>query len=155
MKILIFSDSHGSVEGMAGAVERERPQQIFHLGDVVGDGQRLAERFPQIPLVQVRGNCDGDGELPEEREVLLGGKRFWLLHGHTRYVKLGIGMLEAEARSRGVDGVFFGHTHRPVCQFDGRMWTVNPGSCRGYQMSTCAVAELDGEGLRCRILELR
>lgn len=155
MKILIFSDSHGNVEYMRKAVEQEKPERVFHLGDVVRDGEKLQAMFPELPMDRVRGNCDFDDTLPEEREVLLGGKRFWLLHGHTYRVKWGYGPLMSEARARGVDGVFFGHTHQPLCQFDGRLWTVNPGSCKGYPMPTCAVAELDGDGLRCRILELR
>ena len=34
----------------------------------------------------------------------------------------------AEALSRGVDIVLFGHTHRPVAEKRGNLWIVNPGS---------------------------
>ena len=34
MKILILSDSHGSVESMEAVVARENPQALVHLGDL-------------------------------------------------------------------------------------------------------------------------
>ena len=36
MKLLVFSDSHGNVANMEDAVRREEPDQVLHLGDVVG-----------------------------------------------------------------------------------------------------------------------
>ena len=53
MKILVLSDSHGNVENMIRAVERESPRAIFHLGDCWRDGQRL--RQLRLPLPGGRG----------------------------------------------------------------------------------------------------
>ena len=58
MKILVFSDSHGNTDHMLTAVEREKPDRIFHLGDGWDDAQTLHRMFPDIPLEQVPGNCD-------------------------------------------------------------------------------------------------
>ena len=43
-------------------------------------------------------------------------------------VSLGLEGIYAEALSRGVDIVLFGHTHRPVAEKRGNLWIVNPGS---------------------------
>ena len=42
--------------------------------------------------------------------------------------ELGLEGIYAEALSRGVDIVLFGHTHRPVAEKRGNLWIVNPGS---------------------------
>ena len=39
MKILVFSDSHGRLGLMLDAIEKERPQRVFFLGDNYRDGQ--------------------------------------------------------------------------------------------------------------------
>ena len=75
MRILVLSDSHGCVEPMEQCVERVQPQVILHLGDCVRDAQRLEERYPQIPLLGVPGNCDYGGLDQPERLTELGGVR--------------------------------------------------------------------------------
>ena len=41
---------------------------------------------------------------------------------------MGNEILKDEARSRGVDIVMYGHTHRPVIEYDGDIIAINPGS---------------------------
>ena len=89
MRILVLSDSHGCVEPMEQCVERVQPQVILHLGDCVRDAQRLEERYPDIPLLGVPGNCDYGGLDQPERLTELGGVRILMMHGHTRRVKSG------------------------------------------------------------------
>ena len=48
MKILVLSDSHGDVDSMVEVVTKERPDAIFHLGDLIGDAQELHNEFPNI-----------------------------------------------------------------------------------------------------------
>ena len=55
MKILVLSDSHGNISNMEAAVEREQPRMILHLGDCWRDAERLAERYPDIPMEHVPG----------------------------------------------------------------------------------------------------
>lgn len=154
MKWLVFSDSHGSIDYMRRAVELESPDRVLHLGDMVRDGAKLRALFPKLPMEQVRGNCDGwSGDEPEEKEVFLQDRRVWMLHGHTYQVKLGTGLLASEARARGVDVVVFGHTHVPVCDWDGP-WIMNPGTVSGMPRATYGVIELTEKGLSCRIEEI-
>jgi len=151
MKWLVFSDSHGDVTTMRQVVLREKPDRILHLGDMVRDAERLRDSFPDIPMDNVRGNCDvGSFDVPEEKEVFFAGRRLWLLHGHTWSVKMGTGLLFSEARTRGVDCVLFGHTHRPLCDRDGAMWMLNPGSIGASPQGTYGVIELRDGQLYCR-----
>ena len=75
MKILVLSDSHGNISNMEAAVEREQPRMILHLGDCWRDAERLAERYPEIPMEHVPGNCDCRPEEPAEKLLFLGDCR--------------------------------------------------------------------------------
>lgn len=131
LKILVFSDSHGRLGHMIDAVEKENPNHIFFLGDNYRDGLSLADLYPEIPVSAVRGNCDW-GSGPDEEEVLLGGVRFLLTHGHKYNCKAGLGGLISEGRRRGVDMVCFGHTHQALhIQADENLWLFNPGTAGG------------------------
>ena len=87
MIILVLSDSHGAIAPMERAVEQTDPHLILHLGDCWRDGERLHDRFPEIPLEQVPGNCDFRPQIPAERLLEVRGKRILMCHGHTYGVK--------------------------------------------------------------------
>lgn len=133
LKILVCSDSHGHLGCMVDAVERENPDHIFFLGDNYRDGLELSQIYPTIPVTAVRGNCDwGSGS--DEEEVLLGGVRFLLTHGHKYGCKAGLGGLISEGHRRGVDMVCFGHTHQAMhIQADEGLWLFNPGTAGGVR----------------------
>jgi hypothetical protein len=58
--------------------------------------------------------------------------------------------LKEEARSRGVDIVMYGHTHKPVIDTSGGMIAVNPGSLtyprQAGRRPSYILMELDEEG---------
>ena len=81
MKILIFSDSHGSLAPMLEIVESQRPQEVFHLGDHLEDAQALSHAYPDLPVTMVPGNCDGWTGLPGRLMVERGGVPILLSHG--------------------------------------------------------------------------
>ena len=53
MKILVFSDSHRFLSGMVQAIEEEKPDQVIHLGDLMGDAEELSWRFQTLPICMV------------------------------------------------------------------------------------------------------
>lgn len=129
MRVLVFSDSHGRIQPMLDAVSSYAPEAVFHLGDVIRDGDRLREAFPRLPLFQVAGNCDLDpGGFPLEHMVELEGKAFFYLHGHTQRVKSSTDTAVRAARSLGADVLLFGHTHRPLNERRAGLLAVNPGA---------------------------
>lgn len=130
MKILVLSDSHGSMQTMIDAIFIEKPDCIIHLGDHIRDADRLSELYPQISMICVPGNCDymdnGPGHLVRE----LDGVRFLITHGHKYGVKTDLTRLTYAAMEAEASVAVFGHTHRAVLhEFDDRLVLFNPGSC--------------------------
>ena len=130
MKILVFSDSHGRLGHMLDAIEKERPQRVFFLGDNYRDGQALMDAYPDLPMELVRGNCDWD-KAPDELIVEAGGVTFLLTHGHRYGVKSGTSHLAQAAKEKGVDVACFGHTHEGLNMPDRGVWLFNPGTAGG------------------------
>ena len=129
MNILVLSDSHGNISNMEEAVEREKPDMILHLGDCWRDAERLAERYPDILMEHVPGNCDCRPEEPAEKLLFLGDCRVLICHGHTCGVKTSLLTAGLKAEQDHLDAFLFGHTHKPHLEYceDGLV-VLNPGS---------------------------
>lgn len=148
MKLLVFSDSHGSRDRMPEVAAQESPDVIFHLGDGWRDAEALHARYPEIPLYQVPGNCDFRSQAEPELLVTIQGKRILLCHGHTYGVKDSL-MMAGEAADRlELDAFLFGHTHRPLVSRRGKTLFLNPGSIGDfhpfYGVLTLRDGRLDG-----------
>jgi hypothetical protein len=126
-KILVLSDSHGNIENMVQAVSDTDPDMIIHLGDCWADAERLKAKIGDIQMEQVPGNCDCRQE-PEERILLVEGKKIMICHGHTRNVKSSYINLQYAAQERRVDAALFGHTHRIFYGTHNRIVYLNPGT---------------------------
>lgn len=70
----------------------------------------------------------------------------WTLY----YVSAGLDTLRKEAYSRGMDIVMFGHTHRPLIEYDKELTVINPGSLsyprQPGRKPSYIMMELDREG---------
>ena len=152
MTILVLSDSHGSIAPMEQAVLQTAPDEIFHLGDCWADAAALHRKFPDIPLVQVPGNCDYRPDLPSERLVTLDGKRILLCHGHTYGVKSSLLAAGYTAEEQHLDAFLFGHTHRPLCDYRGSTLFLNPGSIGRSPTPTYAVLRVESHKLYAEIV---
>lgn len=143
MKILVFSDSHGNVDHMVQAVDRERPDRIFHLGDGWQDARELHKLFPDIPMEQVPGNCDFRYTEPAVKVLDISGHRVVLCHGHMYQVKEGLMNLGYAAQEQKADLLLFGHTHIPTQEWAGRSLLVNPGSIGYWGKPSYAVVRME------------
>ena len=85
MKILVFSDSHGSLNGMYWAIEEHNPDQVIFLGDVLDDIDDVEHVYPRLPVCKVPGNCDGWSFTKEPVRKCLNfwGKKILMAHGHN------------------------------------------------------------------------
>ena len=154
MKILVLSDSHGNLENMIQAVEKETPRMILHRGDCWRDGERLHEHFPDIPFHQVPGNCDFRPTEPAEQLLFLEDKRVLICHGHTYGVKQSLLTAGYAAEEQNLDLFLFGHTHRPLVDKRGKTLFLNPGSIGDYYNSYYGIITLQKETLDGRIVSL-
>lgn len=156
MKLLILSDSHGSLKTMVNAVETEQPQVIVHLGDHWRDGSQLRTLYPHIPIYQVVGNCDLYHWEPGQENIQiieLGGVRFYLCHGHQHHVKMSLLRLRLAAQEVGARVALFGHTHSAYLQECEGILLMNPGSCSSFSRSY-GVIDVDAGGIRPAIRQL-
>ena len=157
MKILIASDIHGSAywtDRLAAAVEREQPDRIVLLGDLLYHGPRndlprdyapkrvipvLNRMAEQGTLIAVRGNCDAEvdqmvlyfpcmadyAELVDE-----GGTTLFLTHGHVYGAGFHNSVENLPALAAG-SAIVYGHTHVKVSEpvpDQPTIWAFNPGS---------------------------
>lgn len=115
MKFLIVSDTHGRMYNLEEAMEREEFDGMIHCGDVEGMDDLIKSKV-NGPCYMVMGNNDWFSNLPAEIQVNIDDYRAFITHGHNYGVSLGLEGIYAEALSRDVDIVLFGHTHRPVAE---------------------------------------
>lgn len=127
MKVLIVSDTHRKNENYFEAVNREKPDMVIHCGDAEGSEYALTESAG-CPVYIVLGNNDFFSTLPRELDLDIGPYKVWVTHGHNYYVSMSNEHIKREALVRGVDVVFYGHTHKPVVDRSGKVIAVNPGS---------------------------
>lgn len=129
MKLLVLSDSHGTMQYMCDAVEKEHPDYIIHLGDHDDEADELSCFYPDIPIAAVRGNCDRFSNKPDSRLAVYGGLKVFFCHGHTFGVKSGLLRVIYAAKEAGADILLFGHTHIPFHDVADGLTILNPGAC--------------------------
>lgn len=152
MRIGVFSDSHGDISpALRLQKELGHLDCLFHLGDYAADAQKLQAIF-DCPCYGVRGNCDFGSSAPLQQLVVLGGKRFLLLHGHQFYDRTSLLYL---AEQQQADMALYGHTHVPELSADRARLILNPGSLsrpRGGSKRSCALVLLENDTLNVRFV---
>lgn len=135
MKICVFSDSHGYAGNMIAAIELEKPDACFFLGDGERDIAGIIGKYPDLPFYVVRGNCDFGTEHSSSICCVADGVRIFATHGHLSNVKreMELDTLTSQALESGADIALFGHTHRQELTERFGVTLINPGSAgRGY-----------------------
>ena len=145
MKILVFSDSHGSDATIRRALELHvrTADLALHAGDGAHSFMLLSHEYPSVGFLAVRGNCDsirsmfgGSEPLSEEQHTSVCGHRLMLTHGHRFGVKSSTSALISYARVKGADIIVFGHTHEPCERYVpasdglGEVRLFNPGAAK-------------------------
>jgi len=152
MKIIVLSDSHGDIDKAEEAVRTNSDAGlIIHLGDYFRDAQKLANKFPNIPVEYIYGNSDFLVEnFQAERLIECCGKKIFLTHGHRYSVKMGYEKLYKKAEELGVDILLFGHTHVTELVKRGNYYILNPGSIsepRDYAYESYAIIKIENDVL--------
>lgn len=145
MKWVIASDIHGSFyycEKLFEAVEREQPDKILLLGDLLYHGPRNDLPRDYAPkkviamlnehkteLLCVRGNCEAEVDqmvlefpvMAEYAVISYGTHLIFATHGHVLNEK-------NEPMLQKGDILLHGHTHVPACTEHENYTYLNPGS---------------------------
>ncbi|MCR5040557.1 MAG: YfcE family phosphodiesterase [Clostridia bacterium] len=129
MRLLVISDSHGSVRNCAEILRREpEAEAIFHLGDGVSDLETLSSLIGSRPVCSVEGNCDFDSPRPKTLEAEFGDVKVFACHGDMLYVRHDLDMLESAARGAGARLALYGHTHIQRRDHRDGLEFFNPGA---------------------------
>ena len=147
MKVCVFSDSHGYTENMIAAIELEKPDLIFFLGDGERDIANVIDKYPDIPVYAVSGNCDFRTEMSSTLCCEIEGVTIYATHGHLSRVKYDYDLetLTSQAAEAGADIALFGHTHCQQLTDSRGVTLLNPGSIgRGYYPSYAILTIADG-----------
>ena len=150
MKVLVVSDTHGSLRNLERAVEAEAPfDLVIHCGDVEGQ-ERSVESICHAASWIVAGNNDFFGKLPKELTFMVGGHKAFLTHGHTYHIGYEPERVIAAARSRGCSLLFVGHTHVPQLYEKEGVLVMNPGSLtyprQRNRLPSYGVLEISADG---------
>ena len=150
MKVLVVSDTHGKNRMLEEIVKRVGPvDMLVHCGDVEGSEDYIAS-LVNCPVHIVAGNNDFFTDLDREEEFMIGTHRVMLTHGHYYYVSLSTQEIRREAQARGCDVVLYGHTHKPMVEFQKGVAVCNPGSLsyprQEGRRPSYLILELDREG---------
>ncbi len=153
MRILVFSDSHKSINSMIAVTKNlVGVDMIIHAGDHASDAESLQNAFPDIPVKYVSGNCDFSN-VPSETVIEADGKRIFITHGHNYRVKYEADYLTLFLRATELnsDCVVFGHTHLPFCDINKGITLLNPGSIKSRK--TYGVIETENGKLKACICD--
>ena len=145
MKLLIASDIHGSAYycgKLMEALEREQPDKLLLLGDLLYHGPRNdlprdyapKQVIPMLSahkdmIVAVRGNCEAEVDqmvlpfpcMADSAQLEVDGKVFYLTHGHHE---------SPDNLPQLPEGSVFlsGHTHVKLDEMRNGIHCLNPGS---------------------------
>ena len=142
MKIGVISDTHDhcdNIERFVDAFERERIDQLIHLGDIVAPfaAKRFARIACRVPFYAIYGNNDGErgglknvisewGTIQDGPIRLQAGGKVIVAHHYP--------MAASEVRALFPDADYYlsGHTHESVDRTEGRLRLINPGEAGGW-----------------------
>ena len=128
MKILVIGDTHGQLNKIREIFPKlTNLDLIAHTGDRLEDGRALEREFG-IPVVAVKGNCDGSYSADDFEIIETDYGRILLTHGHMQHVNYRLDNLYYKAMEENCKAVFFGHTHKALVTEEDGIYLVNPGS---------------------------
>ena len=129
MKILILSDSHRAIRSVEQALrENTDCEYVIFLGDGEDDIDNAEDILPYRAKLAVAGNCDRYSDKPKRIVTTIGGKKFYITHGHGENVKYTFDTLGYAAKEQGCEIALFGHTHSRCDRELGGVRLFNPGS---------------------------
>ena len=133
MKILVIGDTHGQLNKIREIFPKlTNLDLIAHTGDHLEDGHALEREFG-IPVVAVKGNCDGSYSADDFEIIETDYGRILLTHGHMQHVNYRLDNLYYKAMEENCKAVFFGHTHKALVT--ASTWST-PAASRSQGMTT-------------------
>ncbi|MBD3359443.1 MAG: YfcE family phosphodiesterase [Candidatus Buchananbacteria bacterium] len=164
MKIAIFSDTHDNWVNTEKAIKYLNKHKIplmIHCGDVCAPST-LAEmaKLYKSEIHLVKGNADNDIEEVKNQSQKHKNLKFY---GHTGKLEIDNlklvwahepSLAKKMAQSQKYDFIFYGHTHTPWQEKNGKTILINPGTLAGlFTKATFAIFDTQTKKARLIILE--
>jgi len=160
LKLAVVSDTHSQPhENALDIVSRLSPDAVLHGGDI-GDLDVLTPLRALAPLLAVRGNIDGRGEVVDSIDLSLVQDgvtvaKILLVHYAVMGPRLR-GPALALAKQYGAALVVCGHSHVPFIGRDRGIGVFNPGSIGPRRFGlpiTLGVVEITRESMHARHID--
>jgi len=127
MKILVVSDSQGSIGSILTALDREKPDVLIHLGNGIKD---LADVKFDGQIYASLGKTDFNLKIPKAGKVSHNNCEILYTYGQDLDIVNGYDKLYEFALTQGADVVLFGQTeHVELFEHEGIIF-ANPGDIR-------------------------
>ena len=157
MQIIVMSDSHHNSTVLQTVIERHRDADLFlHLGDGAEAFSQLAERYPELRMLGVTGNCDFRIFRKDTATISCGIAKVFYTHGHQYNVKRGREELMRAAAAQNANVVLYGHTHVARLEYKDGCHLMNPGSLAEPRVGVASYGAIDvtEKEIVCRIVPL-
>lgn len=154
-KVLIVSDSHGLTKELR--VIRERHLNEVDLMIHCGDSELSPDDQAISGYLTVMGNCDFGGGYPLETISEVGGRKFFITHGHRYSVKSTLMNLKYKAQEVNANIACFGHSHVLGAEVIDGVLFLNPGSIRLPRErfeKTYIILDLQNEKIKMSVFEV-
>ncbi|MGN0522865.1 MAG: metallophosphoesterase family protein [Eubacterium sp.] len=127
-KILVISDTHNDKYNLNKVIKNEpNIDNVVFLGDGMADIEYIFINSRK-PLYSVAGNCDTDFIIPSKKIINIENTKIFITHGHFYDVKVTFKNVAEEAKSKGCNFAFIGHTHEQTDETIDGVRIINPGS---------------------------
>ena len=148
MRILVISDSHGSLRNIEKAIEAQpEAKNIIFLGDGASEIEEASYIYTDRIFHIVSGNCDFASMEPSRKTVTVNGTKIFFTHGH--YMQ-GTENLVKTARLEGAKIALCGHTHIAYTGYFDGIHVMNPGSLtrpRDFSSGSYGVIDITDGGI--------
>lgn len=138
MKIIVFSDSHGSFQNLQKVVLANQDANLFlHLGDCIDEFEDIKSVYNNYVYENISGNCDYEDFSIAYKIILAKKKRILITHGHNFCVNYGLDNIMDLMVTQNIDLALFGHTHVPLIKNWNGKFIINPGSISFPRQPSC------------------
>lgn len=154
MKLVIFSDAHGSKDNIEKVISNNKNADYYIS---LGDSELGHDYLLDLDIIAIKGNYPRDPGFVYERNFKVNGKCVFLTHGHKYDVSKGLEKLYYKALENECDIMLYGHTHIPKSTIVGKVLFINPGALhkpRNGLPPTYVILEIENDKIKYTYMDV-
>lgn len=155
MRIIVISDTHGRLKALESIYQAQHGADYYlHLGDGYNDVCAMRAKYPEIPLIAVKGNTDFTAPEPDIKLLSTPRGKLLFTHGHRFQVKLGLDGFIKYANQSGARFALFGHTHIPYYEVMDNIHYMNPGCAEQANKYRFGIIDISDTDIVCVVTSI-